>query len=367
MMLWARGGVESDPNSLFDGTISGLLTVYEKHTESPFNRLRFATQSKQALVLTALRNEVGKVRVAHITFNDITSWQREFAVNPDGGEPLKTRAAEMSAVLRRAIIFGALVLPKSAGCHDLCDVYAKMRQANLMNTASRKRTEYMTVAQCRLIRHKAHEMGFHSIALAQAFAFELALRQKDVIGEWLPRAWPGLTDIIWGPRKWLIGIRWDEIDGDLILRHRLSKSLHGKDAVMDADAGQTKAWDLKVYPMIVDELRHIAGKDEFTRADLPASGPLIVGDSSRMKGRPWVTNQFARVWRKVADAAGIPGNIQNRDSRPGAATEADLAGADKDKVRRGLGHAKGQTTDIYLRGDLEVSRELARLRTEKRK
>jgi len=39
----------------------------------------------------------------------------------------------------------------------------------------------------------------------------------------------------------------------------------------------------------------------------------------------------------------------------------------KDKVRRGLGHSKGETTDGYLRDDMEVNRGLARLRVEKRK
>jgi hypothetical protein len=41
--------------------------------------------------------------------------------------------------------------------------------------------------------------------------------------------------------------------------------------------------------------------------------------------------------------------------------------ADKDKVRRGLGHSKGETTDIYLRDDLEVNRQLARQRVKERK
>jgi hypothetical protein len=68
-----------------------------------------------------------------------------------------------------------------------------------------------------------------------------------------------------------------------------------------------------------------------------------------------------------AREAGIADSIQNRDSRPGAATEADLAGAPKDKKQRMLGHSKGETTEIYLREDLEVDRELAKLRVEKRR
>jgi hypothetical protein len=80
--------------------------------------------------------------------------------------------------------------------------------------------------------------------------------------------------------------------------------------------------------MIMDELRRVTGKEEFTRADLPATGPMIINE---IVGRPWVTEQFSRLWYVIATKADLPLNIQNRDSRSGAATEADLAGADKDK------------------------------------
>ena len=42
--------------------------------------------------------------------------------------------------------------------------------------------------------------------------------------------------------------------------------------------------------MIMEELRRIAGKEHFTRADLPASGPLTVCEAV---GRPWVRVRFA--------------------------------------------------------------------------
>jgi hypothetical protein len=313
--------------------------------------------------LTALKAAIGKVRVKHVTFDDVTDWQEKLADDGDGSAPKKGRSAKLVGHVRRVFLFGALVLPKEAGCHDVCDVFAKMREAQLLETSTKRREEYMTAAQCRLLRHKAHERGRPSIALQQAIAFELGVRQKDVIGEWIPREYPGLSDVVYGPRKWLLGMRWEEIDSDLILKHRLSKSLRGKTAVMDPGAGKLKAWDLKLYPMVMDELRRIAGKDQFTRGDLPASGSMILNERI---GRPWRTEDFSRAWRKIATLAGLSSNIQNRDSRPGAATEADLAGADKDKVRRGLGHAKGETTEIYLRADLEVNSELARLRVEKR-
>jgi hypothetical protein len=363
-LLWARGGIKDDPKSLFDGTIGSLVEIYQKLEESPFRAVRFQTQQTYASSLGALKATIGKVRVAHVSFNDIAGWKKEFATNESGGKPMKGRAANLIGMLKQVFLFGALVLPKTSGCHDVCDIFAKMAEAKMMGGTSRQRKEYMTVTQCRLLRHKAHEMGYHSIALEQAFAFELGLRQKDVIGEWIPKAWPGITDIHWGPRKWLIGIRWDEIDADLVLKHRLSKSVRGKDNLMDEDEGKMKAWDLRACPMIMDELRWLAGKDNVERADLPASGPLIIFENL---GRPWTADHFQDRWRKVATAAGIPVTLQNRDSRPGAATEADLAGAPREKTQRLLGHAKGATTEIYIREELEAQRELAKLRAEKRK
>src|SRR5713101_3930684 len=188
-LLWAHGGDESDPNSLFDGTIGALIEVYQKHKNSPFQELRHDSQKQYTGALATLKAVIGGVRVKHITFTDIAGWQNRLAVNPDG-KPMKARAANLVGQLKRVVLFGALVLPKEAGCHDVCDIFAKMAESHLMGTYSRQRKEYMTAVQARLLRLKAHEMGHHSIALEQAFAFELGVRQKDVIGEWIPRAEP---------------------------------------------------------------------------------------------------------------------------------------------------------------------------------
>jgi hypothetical protein len=71
--------------------------------------------------------------------------------------------------------------------------------------------------QVTLIRAEAHRRGFPSIALAQAIQFECIFRQKDVIGEWVPVAEPGTSEIVHespngGTKKWLRGIRWSEVD-----------------------------------------------------------------------------------------------------------------------------------------------------------
>jgi hypothetical protein len=367
-LKWACGGVEDDPQSLFDGTIAGLVRVYEKHKKSPLKKLRYEASMTYDGRLRTLAEAIGKVRVTSITFDNLSDWQDEFARDEDGGKPKKSRAAALIWQLKAIITFGCLVLPASSGCPAVRQIFAVMAEAKMMGGGSRRRTEYMTAAQCRLLCMTAHAMGHHSVALEQAFAFELGLRQKDMIGEWVSRAWPGITDVAWGPRKWLMGLRWEEIDDTLILRHRLSKSVRGREAVMDAEAGKTKAWDLAACPMVMDELRRVAGKDGFTRADLPASGPLIICER-RYGGerRPWTASAFRDTFRRIRKQAGLPASVQNRDSRPGAATEATAAGAPRDKVQRGLGHAKGATTEIYIRDEIDAHRELARLRTDKRK
>jgi hypothetical protein len=55
---------------------------------------------------------------------------------------------------------------------------------------------------------QVHEIDKRSIALAQALEFELGLRRKDGLGEWLASERPGFTDIIDDPRRWLFGPQW---------------------------------------------------------------------------------------------------------------------------------------------------------------
>src|SRR5262249_11414843 len=62
-----------------------------------------------------------------------------------------------------------------------------------------------------------------------------------------------------------------------------------------------------------------------------------------------------------------PDNIQNRDSRAGAATEADsITEVPREKVKRMLGHSKEETTAIYQRESMHIRTEIARGRAELR-
>jgi hypothetical protein len=117
-----------------------------------------------------------------------------------------------------------------------------------------------------------------------------------------------------------MGARWGEIDEQFVWKHRLSKSVT-REGIKDLETGKRELFELRELPLVRRKLARIA---PLNRANFPASGPVIVGDSA---GLPWSTSRFRDRWREIASKAGIPDNVQNRDSRAGAATEADRADA----------------------------------------
>jgi hypothetical protein len=368
MRQWANGGVTDDPRSVFDGTISSLIKLYQTDPDSDFNKIRHVSQTQYTRQLRTLDTLVGSRRVDALTFRDFLRWYEQFAAPELPGEPERRSGANgYMTRLRDVFKFGKLALPKSSGCAAVCEILSEME----FSAGNRRRTEYMTAEYCRLIRTEARRRGLHSIALAQAFQFELGVRQGDMLGHWVPRAWPGVSDIFSGGHKWLMGARWEEIDADLIWTHRLSKSVKGKKAVMQAEVGKTEQFDLKVPPMVMEELSRIYKNNPsqsqnvtISRADFPASGPMLINERT---GRPWHRGRFNVEWRKIARACGIPDEVQNRDSRAGASTEARLAGVPRDDRRQMLGHSRAETTDIYDRAALDVRRNIAHMRAETRK
>ena len=80
-------------------------------------------------------------------------------------------------------------------------------------------------------------------------------------------------------------------------------------------------------------------------------GPLIIDEKS---GRPYAEDGYAREWRIVARAAGIPDHVKNMDARAGAISEADEALAPLDEIRSTAGHSQASTTLRYVRGSAAI-------------
>jgi hypothetical protein len=141
-------------------------------------------------------------------------------------------------------------------------------------------------------------MKLPSLALAQAFQFDLKLYDGQIIGEWVPLTEPGESAIQsrtivwrWGtkrsrPAKWLRGLQWSQIDENHTLRHEVN--------------GKTVKIDLRRHPGIMAELKKLT--------PLPKSDPLIVYEKT---GSPYTDAQYRWLWRRVATKAGIASDVRN--------------------------------------------------------
>jgi hypothetical protein len=281
MLQWARGGVPDDPLSIFDGTIKSLSKIYQTDRDSPFHNLRHVSYTNYTQRLMVIEAVLGAVRVKDIGFRDLKGWFDAFA-EPEvlGGKMKKARAYSLMNMVKELLKFGALVLPETSGCLKLvqllCSPPAKGRRALLTFPGRQRKSKvFITYEQAKAVCEEARRQSVHSLALAQALMFEAGVRQKDIIGEWVPRGDAGVTDVVRGQRKWLIGMRWEEVGDDWIWTHRLSKSIHGQSSIMDLEEGKTEEFDLRAYPMVMEELRWLQKCDTAFSVETSLDGTPI--------------------------------------------------------------------------------------------
>lgn len=270
-------------------TLAELINAYTTHKVSTFHKLRYHNRKWQLSFMARISKKYGHFQLKDIRFVTIKEWHMDWL----GPENKVSIAHSLISSLRTLCGFGLSIL-EDEECERLCLVLNKGKFPQC-----EPRTEYLTSDQAVAIRNMARGQFRYSIALAQALQFELILRQKDVIGEYVPHAEPGVSDVVTDKEKWLRGLRWEEIDHNMILRHVTSKK------------GKMLEIDLKMAPMVIEEF----GTDD--RPVLPACGPIVISETT---GLPYHADDFRRKWRLIADMAGIPKIVRNQDSRAGGIT-----------------------------------------------
>jgi hypothetical protein len=153
----------------------------------------------------------------------------------------------------------------------------------------------------------------------------------DVIGEWakiganrkLP---PGIATLELDGEIWAGYFTWENIAG-WRWRMKTSKSKYR----FAAD------FDLTKYTLLLPLLEAVPLQER--------TGAIVMG----AKGLPVRRDMYARWFRQIARAAGIPDTVWNMDARAGGATEADEAGAALEAIQSALTHTKETTTLRYLR------------------
>ncbi|MDQ0472770.1 integrase [Labrys wisconsinensis] len=325
----------------YDGTLRSLCRMYQEHEASPFLRVKSNTRRGYLHEVKVIERAFGKRTLAGITAVDFLRWYEETKKRTQGSADGVRKAHGVINRLRAMTTFGKLVEDQRcvSACRRLREILEEMEFAK-----PAKRREHVAYEHAVAIIAKAHELGRPSIALAQALQFEAALRQVDVIGQWLALGDEHASPYRLGRRVWTGGLVWQDISDDLVLSKDTTKN------------GARASHDLKRMPLVMAELMRIPKAQRL--------GPMIMDETA---GRPYAEFAFGREWRAIADAAGVPKAIWNRDSRAGAISEGDEAGATIGDLQRVATHSSAKMTGRYIRGEgLKASRTVASLRTKHR-
>lgn len=292
---------ESEKRAAFDGTFSGLIAAYRTHKDSPYHKLKHSVRRNYDQAINRLGSEIGSEMVAdwsaaRIQEKHDTSWAADGKVS---------MGHSILAKLRLLLSFGSVVLNSDA-CTRLSTIMGNMRFP-----PPPKRKEVLTYQHVRALRATAHtQFNWPSIALAQALKFEISkLRQVDIVGQWVPLSEPGPDDIKNDSEKWVGGLMWSDIDDNMVLHWKYRGGRNGEPEPMKSD--------LKRLAMVMEEIHAVP--------PWKRTGPMIICEYS---GKPWTNNEFRRKWRIVADAAGIPSNIQMTDGGRGNAKSLHESGVE---------------------------------------
>lgn len=347
MLAWSQQGLPVV--ATFDGTMRSLIDNYRGSKNSHYNKkCRYNTRKFydalcQSLLSIKWHDENGlernlsQMRVTEIKRSLLEEW---YEIYLNRGHI--AMGHQCMSMLRTLFGFGGAVM-EDANCARLCMVLSKMRFQQ-----PQPRNEILTAEMVTLIRTEANRRGFHSMALAQAFQFDGMFRQKDVIGEWVPaneKRTP-LTEILSGGEKWIRGLRWEEIDKNMILTHVTSKRQ------------KAITLNLRLMPMVMEELGN-----PVLRSQLPDKGPVIIHERLN---EPWYMTEYRRKWRECANAVGIPNAVKNMDSRAGAITEASMTGAPLESIKHAATHSDISMTQRYARAAETKIEQVQRARMEYR-
>jgi hypothetical protein len=343
----------------FDGTLKCLVEIFQTHKASPFNtRYKWNTRDAVAGNLKILSREIGGRLISRVTVDDIQDWYAHFRQPAVPGGPERiARATTLMAILRRVLRFGIVAEDQArADCIRLAGKDGIL--AYITFEAVGARTAEVTADMVDAFCAYAHKQEYHALALATAIQFETGLRQADVIGQWMPRAADDRDDepgpLCTRTHRWTGGLVWSDIDSNLVMVKKTSKSGFRKPVVID--------WN--ICPMIRREIAWIPIHRRI--------GPVVLQEQrGRMRGTPWRRHHFSHAWATLAaelaqtDPRWV--GVSNMDMRSGAITEAfegiDQDGLEAANVQKVLGtHSNAQTTARYNRATLTKSQTISRRR-----
>lgn len=326
MLAWAAELRKA--SSIYDGTIGSLAHWY--FNSDPYRELKPNTQLDYKRHLKPLLDGKSAKLIEDITGADVVRWFKELQEGRS-----RTTAYTMISVFKAVVSFGA------AEGKEEC---AKLRG---MLTAARfkkgeRRQSCLTREQVQAFNAAAIEYGRPSMALGLTLQFELGMRQRDVIGEWVRATGAdGIRDH--ENRRWGNGLTGMLFDNNGHMVKRTTKT------------GSKIEHSIDDHPELAAMVRPILERNR--------GGPLVINEAT---GVPYKAAKYREFFRRIARKAGIPDDVWSMDARAGAITEALESGATIEDTRAFVGHTDAKTTRTYNRSVRQQSSRVARRRLERR-
>ncbi|MGY4621985.1 hypothetical protein ACVWZ4_007212 [Bradyrhizobium sp. USDA 4472] len=317
-------------------TLGQLIHEYRTDQVSRYRKLRYATRVNHDNLMNRMVTTYGDLKLSDIKARTLEEMHLRWS---NDGRTLATAHSFMSK-LRALCGYGAGMLD-DPDCTRICISISQRRDP----ASGERNNSFLTLDQCVAIREKARQIGYFSIALAQAIQFDTLLRQKDCLGELVPLSEPGEGIVTLGDKKWQRGITWEEIGPDLVLNHVTSKKQ--KRLILP----------LIHAPQVVEEFKHVPDWQH------DAGGPVIICEHTSY---PWDPSDFRRRWRSIADLCGVPKEVKNMHSRSGGISEGIKAGVPIEFMRHAAKHSDVQMTAHYDRNEHEIAAEALRRRAAAR-
>jgi len=240
--------------------------------------------------------------------------------------------------LRRITRYGSSL--KHKPCTELKEVFSNMRFH-----APRPRDVTPTAAHIMAVVALADADGKKRFALGLLLQWWLALRAMDVRGDYfrIKPGEPSKGGIVRGKFRWGDGLTWADVGPDQMCISKVISKTERHDA-------RPVTFDLTNLPDIRARLAAIPER----------MGPVIVDE---VTGMPYSRNLWRNLWRKYADLAGVPAQVQIRDARAGAITEANRMGATEEMTMHQGTHSNSDTTKRYIRNRDAMIADVIQLRT----
>ena len=326
----------------YDGSVRAACRIYQEHPLSSFQTVKHNTQSTYLGSLKVLEETVGARLIRNVTVLDCRNWYSQWrkgvvSIDPDGNRQIGPeridRAHDAISMFRTVIYFMAALR------HEDCkSLKVELRGEKFEKGGARE--QELTYAHVSAFIRTALDLGRRGVmpydralycAIATAAQFELMVRQKDIIGDWAPirfdRRYPaGIAKLEREGEVWTGFFTWENIPG---WRWKMKTSKSKYRAAAD--------FDLTRYTLL-HPLLELVAHDKRTGSIVKGEGDL-----------PARYRSFVKWWRQIANAAGIPVDVESMDARAGGATEAEEAGATLEAIQGALTHNKQTTTLGYIR------------------